>query len=1614
MYNNPKQISDTLLEAMQIISDKNISKTEYGTTIQGNIVECKDPSIGKYLVKYQDSLMEAYSTSPSVQYPKNTSVYLFTTNGKLGEMKVILGSTKQLGSNYIEEFMGQEYYDTSNNFIEDDGYVIELCSYTSKEENIYEKDGAENLITLSDNIFQKLQNSNYLKISGTIETNLPYNQKYYGRYGIRITLLMKNSATGNLEEQDYYFDSNNFIGNPYEYRVPSTQSVSYPIDSANFAAVVRITTFVQGFPNQVQGDQEPPAADIFISNLTINGSYRLSETEKNTIGVILTAPKGYIFTKDNNLEDTRPIKAGLRARMKQVDLEAQGAQVYWFKEDLNINTMSPGYLRVGGLGWRCLNPASATDNPLVYQFEPSITIDIKKEDVQFTKESKFKCVIRYDNKSYTKQFIIFNNGASRQVTLESTAGTSFSCSAGHPNLICRIWETSDGERRDITKRKDKNGNKVFIFKWQVCNSQNVTKVLEQDSEERIQEYENDKAALRNINAILNGTEEPDDNKEYKETLKTRFNINKEADQIPYEEFIEVLQERIKRYESNQHIVENILYSLDLHQIIDYSIFKCSCYEGDTCYGTANITIKNTQIPNDGYVLAINNGDQVFLYDEEGTSLHSAGLDQPYSIRDLSFSLFHNGEEISQDDLKNGVAPTWKVPLKDTMLEIETTENSSDENYKYIIGQTLPIDVKNVYNPSLSNNDIYLILRYKDLVLTTKTNFGFSKEGELGTNGTKYQFKIATDTPVIKYNNINGEWEKNPITIIPELWCNGQKESIANIINWNILKNNLNRNKKNKLQEWSYFSDNGEPSEENENNRTINLKNNLGAPDNNLVNIIQATLTGPEGYKYYSVLPFVSIYEYFNNNNYQIQFNLDSGFRTAVYKSDGTQPKYDNRLPFEVNIYKKFNNGNERENITLQKKENFIFKWDVTDEEDLAGFKTDSVNKYRVEPKSVLKNGNRVTDGVLLYITKDGKPFTYVHIPIYLMLNRYENAAMNDWDGTSIEINEDGYILTPQIGAGTKDDDNCFTGVLLGTERVKTQNNEIKDNVGLLGYAAGARSIFLDAKTGNAQFGKAGEGYGKIIIDVSKPGEAVIKSNDYQVPSSDKNRTEDDKNKKGMQIQFSGDPHIYFSSGNFMVNSQGKITARGGGNIAGWNIEDDKLSNENVGMAPKNWIDNKNIYTGVFWAGAPDIETVKGKEKNIIQTINGNDFYQRNFFVTQGGYLFSKRGKIAGWNITEKRLYATYEEKNDDDTKTTYSVGMQSGNGTSFWAGPLLQNGDAKYNFYVKSNGYLFSKSGNIGGWDIIDTGLFSNDKTVGMSPGKINIEYKIENKTITRNLCFWGGKSTGKTTGEFNFWVSSDGYLFSRYGMIGNWYIGEYGLYQSPTKETKYDYKELTWTWNDKTKKFSFSHNGKENTKTTKKLIPGTDYTYKTSEGGIYIGPDGIRFGSLFYVDSGGLYAYAGEIGGITINQSGLSADNWKITGDGTAYFAGATINGSDIVKCSLSGSASGTGVSGGGMRMGSGGAGSSYMSPQVKTGPGENDKSWNDYIPDFIEDKDFWNLEGISCTSFSIGPKGGTKKSLTDYIKDVIDDDYVKAIINDAYIKEHAPKPASSTPTTP
>ena len=92
----------------------------------------------------------------------------------------------------------------------------------------------------------------------------------------------------------------------------------------------------------------------------------------------------------------------------------------------------------------------------------------------------------------------------------------------------------------------------------------------------------------------------------------------------------------------------------------------------------------------------------------------------------------------------------------------------------------------------------------------------------------------------------------------------------------------------------------------------------------------------------------------------------------------------------------------------------------------------------------------------------------IYIPIYLSLNTYGLAALNGWDGNSVEIEEDKkYILAPMVGAGSKDKNNKFTGITMGVEKDYSKN---ETNTGLFGHSHGLRSIFLDAEDGSATFG----------------------------------------------------------------------------------------------------------------------------------------------------------------------------------------------------------------------------------------------------------------------------------------------------------------------------------------------------------------------------------------------------------------------------------------------------------------------------------------------------------------------------------------------------------------
>jgi hypothetical protein len=64
---------------------------------------------------------------------------------------------------------------------------------------------------------------------------------------------------------------------------------------------------------------------------------------------------------------------------------------------------------------------------------------------------------------------------------------------------------------------------------------------------------------------------------------------------------------------------------------------------------------------------------------------------------------------------------------------------------------------------------------------------------------------------------------------------------------------------------------------------------------------------------------------------------------------------------------------------------------------------------------------------------------------------------------------------------------------------KVKENGKNENRGLFGYYHGDRTIFLDADTGKAEFGKTGEG--QIIIDPTQTKKGLIYGGNYVAGTS---------------------------------------------------------------------------------------------------------------------------------------------------------------------------------------------------------------------------------------------------------------------------------------------------------------------------------------------------------------------------------------------------------------------------------------------------------------------------------------------------------------------------------
>lgn len=521
-----------------------------------------------------------------------------------------------------------------------------------------------------------------------------------------------------------------------------------------------------------------------------------------------------------------------------------------------------------------------------------------------------------------------------------------------------------------------------------------------------------------------------------------------------------------------------------------------------------------------------NYDDVHNYSagDEITAIYDK-VDGYYSLKSTNAKGI-NGEWIQEDNLqiiddkeiyRDGFACFYKtigfdeVPLTEINEDGEEVEVKDEDGNTVLTksvkaeDQIFQYQIREDYVSTALNNTIFCVVKYGDNEYSFETakTFLFGQQGTTGTNYTisitpaGAQTAVKSGDPLellvkaFDFNNVEmdintGEIDVSKPSSEPYI-CNPQFNWLGNFTGF---KANSTTNSDTAINDFTIgYQDDSNPVHYGILNFNVDLYNSSHGGTIQLTN-------------YYPVPSSEDA-----DKNYYIE-----GPTNIVYDSSGTNPSY------YKNPYKIFDgsNGNELDaciwSIKYFLPDGKYFTIETGDKDEdgntprtINGTASgEEVNFYA--PYVPILNPDNTITASQIYISdetqgQNGLPFYPVvtctrggvniwHQPLVIYQNRYPNSMINNWDG-NFKIDEDnGTILSQMVGAGIKNNDNTFSGILMGNVGGKT-NADNADGLGIYGYHHGAQSLNLSVD-GTAFFGKSDRG--RIYFDGNS---GTISSASYQ-------------------------------------------------------------------------------------------------------------------------------------------------------------------------------------------------------------------------------------------------------------------------------------------------------------------------------------------------------------------------------------------------------------------------------------------------------------------------------------------------------------------------------------
>ena len=314
-------------------------------------------------------------------------------------------------------------------------------------------------------------------------------------------------------------------------------------------------------------------------------------------------------------------------------------------------------------------------------------------------------------------------------------------------------------------------------------------------------------------------------------------------------------------------------------------------------------------------------------------------------------------------------------------------------------------------------------------------------------------------------------------------------------------------------------------------------------------------------------------------------------------------------------------------------------------------------------------------------------------PVLIIQNKYGSTMLNKWDGSLTIDEKNGTILASMVGAGIKDKNNTFSGVLMGEVQQAYKDNH--NGIGLYGFNQSDQSFGFNIN-GTAFIGKAG--HGRIWFDGNN---GTITSGTYSDGVDEKYRdvyTKLIRPQQGMQIDLDGKDgisssiHAFGPNGGFVVDLGQQTATEGIDTPVTFKLFTGKYTTSERGMiyfAPSGQYIQSTNYDGFYDTGktiAPTGLNTQTQPPGWVEvggSIPAHSPASTGMFIDLGnGWIDARKGIIGGWQLGKNSLMTPKQEiilwagdanAANENTRTGKSpniqIGMKDADGVmqgNFW------------------------------------------------------------------------------------------------------------------------------------------------------------------------------------------------------------------------------------------------------------------------------------------------------------------------------------------------------------